>query len=92
MEQGDAKHQSGDEADGDLQSRMRQMDEQQEPAARERSQQHQQTINTQQFNRSHKFNCKSFAIRTEAQIERKNYFREEFFRWQREQTPKNSNL
>ncbi len=47
MKQGDAEHESGDEADGDLQPRVRQMDEQQEPAARQRSQQDQRAINCQ---------------------------------------------
>ena len=40
MEQRDAEHEAGDKADGDLQPRVRQVNGEQEPAARERSEQH----------------------------------------------------
>ncbi len=62
MEQGDAEHQSGDEADGNLQPRVGEMDEQQKPAARQRSQQDQRAVKCQQPRGRHGINCKSFAI------------------------------
>jgi hypothetical protein len=48
MEQGDAEHEPGDKADGDLQAGMRQSDKKGQPTARQRCEQHKQTINRQQ--------------------------------------------
>jgi hypothetical protein len=48
VEQGDAEHEAGDEADGHLQPRVCKMDEQQQPAARQRGQQHQHAVDGQQ--------------------------------------------
>ena len=48
MQQGNAQHEAGHQADGDLQARMSGPDDQQQPAAGQRSQQHQQAINGQQ--------------------------------------------
>ena len=48
MEQGDAEHESGHEADGHLQPRVGEMDGQQQPAARQRRKQDQRAVNDQQ--------------------------------------------
>ena len=48
MQQGDAEHQAGDEADGDLQPRVGEPDDNGQPTARQRRDQDEHTVNRQQ--------------------------------------------